>query len=42
MCSIGYDCMIFDGMAVVNIIHPSSGARPIYQQMAAEFWSYIL
>lgn len=38
----GVDCIVFDGMAIVQILQPPSGSKPTYQQMAANLWKYIL
>lgn len=35
------DCIVFDGMAIVQMLQPKS-AKSTYQQMAEGFWSYIL
>ena len=36
------NCTIFDGMAVIQMLQPSPGLKRTYQQMAADFWSFIL
>lgn len=36
------DCVVFDGMAIVQMLQPPTGSKPTYQQMAERFWTYII
>ncbi|XP_053400688.1 uncharacterized protein LOC128557383 [Mercenaria mercenaria] len=36
------DCIVFDAMAIVQMLHPSKDQTQTYIQMASGFWSYIL